>query len=59
MENFTPVSAIVGGALIGLSAAVLWGANVRVAGISGFVGGLIALLNADLALACRLHRGNS
>ena len=43
MENLTPFSAIVGGALIGLSAAILWVANGRVAGISGIVGGLIAL----------------
>ena len=49
MENFTPFSAIVGGALIGLSAAILWVANGRVAGISGIVGGLIAPLNADFA----------
>ena len=49
MENFTPFSAIVGGVLIGLSAAILWVANGRVAGISGIVGGLIAPLNADFA----------
>ncbi len=49
MENFTPVSAIAGGALIGLSAAVLWLANGRIAGISGIVGGMLAPLNADFA----------
>ena len=49
MDNFTPLSAIGGGALIGLSAAILWVANGRVAGISGIVGGLIAPLNADFA----------
>lgn len=49
MENFTPFSAVVGGALIGLSAAILWVANGRVAGVSGIVGGLIAPLDADFA----------
>ena len=49
MENFTPFSAVAGGALIGLSAAILWVANGRIAGISGIVGGLLAPLNADFA----------
>lgn len=40
MDHFTPVSALFGGALIGLSAAILWVANGRIAGISGIVGGL-------------------
>ncbi len=40
MENFTPYSAIAGGALIGLAAALLWVANGRIAGISGILGGL-------------------
>ncbi|MGF1641878.1 MAG: YeeE/YedE family protein [Rhodospirillales bacterium] len=40
MENFTPVSALVGGALIGLAAVVLMLFNGRIAGISGIVGGL-------------------
>lgn len=35
MENFTPLAAVVGGALIGLSAALLWVGNGRIAGISG------------------------
>jgi hypothetical protein len=41
MENFTPLSAAIGGILIGLSAALLWVAMGRVAGISGILGGLI------------------
>ena len=49
MVTFTPLPAIAGGALIGLSAAILWVANGRVAGISGIVGGLIAPFNADFA----------
>ena len=41
MDNFTPVSAIVGGALIGTSAALFLVLTGRVAGISGILGGLI------------------
>jgi uncharacterized protein len=36
--NFTPGSALLGGILIGLGAAVLWWANGRLAGISGIAG---------------------
>jgi len=38
---FTPVSALIGGALIGLSAIWLMAANGRIAGIFGIAGGLI------------------
>jgi len=38
MENFTPYSALAGGALIGLSAALLMLLNGRIAGISGIIG---------------------
>ena len=38
MTEFTPVSAAVGGLLIGLAAAVLLLANARVAGVSGILG---------------------
>lgn len=48
MENFTPVSAAIGGILIGLSAAVLWIANGRIAGISGILGGLGSAAHGDL-----------
>jgi uncharacterized protein len=41
MENFTPISALVGGALIGLSATMLLLFNGRVAGISGIFNGLL------------------
>ena len=41
MENFTPVSALIGGALIGLGVVVLMLANGRIAGISGIVGGIV------------------
>ena len=42
MENFTPIASTVGGALIGLSAAVLLLTNGKIAGISGIAGGLLA-----------------
>lgn len=41
MESFTPLTAIVGGALIGLATAVLWLGNGRIAGISGIFGQLL------------------
>ena len=39
--NFTPLSATLGGALIGLSAAFLLLVKGRVAGISGIFGGIV------------------
>ena len=42
MENFTPVSALIGGALIGISAGLLLWLNGRIAGISGITGGLLS-----------------
>lgn len=41
MENFTPISALIGGALIGLAAVLLMLFNGRIAGVSGIAGGLI------------------
>lgn len=41
MENFTPYSALAGGLLIGLSAAMLLLLNGRLAGISGILGRLV------------------
>ncbi|WP_108125027.1 YeeE/YedE family protein [Saccharospirillum mangrovi] len=46
--NFTPLSALAGGALIGLSAAFLMWSQGRVAGISGIVGGLVQPVRGDL-----------
>jgi uncharacterized membrane protein YedE/YeeE len=46
--SFTPVSAAVGGALIGLSAAILWVANGRIAGISGILSGLGSAARSDM-----------
>ena len=42
MENFTPVSALIGGAFIGLSAIIMLAGNGRIAGISGILGGAIS-----------------
>ena len=41
MDHFTPVSSLIGGALIGLSAVVLMLWNGRIAGISGISAGLL------------------
>jgi uncharacterized protein len=41
MANFTPISAAIGGALIGLSAVLLMRLNGRIAGITGIFAGLI------------------
>lgn len=47
MENFTPVSAAIGGALIGLSAVWLMASAGRIAGISGILGGAITASSGD------------
>ncbi|MFY0638133.1 YeeE/YedE family protein [Maricaulis maris] len=52
MENFTPVSALIGGTLIGLSAVLLMALNGRIAGISGLLG--TALFGAPGDRAWRL-----
>ena len=49
MDHFTPVSALIGGALIGLSAALLWIGNGRIAGVSGIVGTLTTSPPPDIA----------
>lgn len=41
MDSFTPIPATIGGLLIGLSAAILWLGNGRIAGISGIFGQLL------------------
>ena len=41
MDNFTPVSALAGGLLIGTATATLLVLNGRIAGISGILGGLL------------------
>jgi uncharacterized protein len=42
MDNFTPLSAAIGGALIGFAAALLMLTIGRIAGVSGIVDGLIS-----------------
>src|SRR5690606_33405717 len=41
MESFSPLTASLGGVLIGLAAAVLWLGNGRIAGIAGIFGHLL------------------
>ena len=47
MANFTPVSAAIGGALIGLSAVLLMLSTGRIAGVSGIFSGLLNLRSED------------
>jgi uncharacterized membrane protein YedE/YeeE len=49
MELFTPISAAVGGILIGASAALLWLTLGRIAGISGIIGSLLTPSREDNA----------
>jgi uncharacterized membrane protein YedE/YeeE len=48
MHDFTPISALVGGGLIGLAASILLIASGRIAGISGIVGGLLQRTSGDV-----------
>ena len=47
MANFTPISAAIGGGLIGLSAVLLMLLTGRIAGISGILGGLLDFRSED------------
>jgi len=47
MEHFTPVASLIGGMLIGLSAALLLLCDGKIAGISGIVGGLLSPTQND------------
>ena len=49
MENFNPVSALIGGALIGTAAALFVLLYGRITGISGILGGLLAPTRSDVA----------
>ncbi len=40
MENFTPISSMLGGALIGLAATILMVVHGRIAGVSGVISGI-------------------
>ncbi len=48
MENFTPVSGLIGGLLIGLATVLLLLLNGRIAGISDIVGGLLARKGSEV-----------
>ena len=47
MSSFDPISALLGGALIGLACALLMMATGRIAGISGILGGCLTLAVGD------------
>lgn len=49
MHDFTPWSALAGGALIGLAASILLLALGRIAGISGLLGGLLFPTRGDVS----------
>ena len=49
MEGFTPVSAVLGGAMIGASASLLLLLTGRIAGVSGILGGLLARPSRETA----------
>jgi len=48
-NEFTPASALIGGATIGLAAALFVVLNGRIAGISGIVGGLLRPQSGDIS----------
>jgi uncharacterized membrane protein YedE/YeeE len=48
MEHFTPVSALLGGVMIGLAVSALLLLNGRIAGISGILGGSLEASKDDL-----------
>jgi len=43
MHNFTPISGLLGGAMIGLASALLMLLTGRIAGISGIFGGVLSV----------------
>jgi len=47
MTEFTPLSATIGGILIGLSAGLLWLTNGRTAGVSGVFGSVVPFRRGD------------
>src|ERR687897_1777228 len=48
VENFTPISGLIGGLLIGLSTTLMILFNGKIAGISGIVGGLLARKGSEV-----------
>jgi uncharacterized protein len=57
MSNFTPVSATIGGALIGLAAALLMLLNGRVAGVSGILSASLDAKGNDKAWSASFIAG--
>jgi hypothetical protein len=49
MRNFTPISGLIGRAMIGIATALFLIFNGRIAGISGILGGLLPLARGDVA----------
>jgi uncharacterized membrane protein YedE/YeeE len=47
MHNFAPLSATIGGLIIGLSTTILWVVNGRTAGISNIAGGAVPIRRGD------------
>ena len=47
MVAFDPVSALLGGALIGIASVLLMALNGRIAGVSGILGGALAAVTGD------------
>lgn len=54
MENFTPIAALMGGALIGMSAVLLMLLNGRIAGVSGITAGLLDKVGSSRDLGWRV-----
>jgi len=48
VENFTPISGLIGGLLIGLATMLMLLLNGRIAGISGIVGGLLTRKGSEV-----------
>lgn len=48
MENFAPLTATIGGLLIGVAATILWTFNGRLAGVSSVVGGIFPVHRGDV-----------
>jgi uncharacterized protein len=47
MHDFTPISALIGGGIIGIAATLLLVGSGRIAGISGILGGLLVPTRGD------------
>lgn len=57
LHDFTPVSALIGGAMVGLSASLLVLSHGRVAGVAGLFGRMLQRRSDDRALAIAFVAG--